>query len=62
MKYLKKDNEMLLRRDRKKKKSFYSLECDNTLMFGMNYFQGGSKYLTKFTEYTLYICFNTARY
>lgn len=45
-----------------KKKSFYSLECDNTLMFGMNYFQGGSKNLTKFTEYTLYICFNTARY
>lgn len=52
---------MLLQRDRRKKVVLF-LEYDNTLMFGMNYFQGGSKYLTKFTEYTLYICFNTARY
>lgn len=61
MKYLKKMMKCYCRETEEKKVVLF-LEYDNTLMFGMNYFQGGSKYLTKFTEYTLYICFNTARY
>lgn len=35
-----------------KLKLFYSLKCDNTIMVGVNDFQDGSKYLTKFAEYS----------
>lgn len=35
-----------------KLKLFYPLKCDNTITVGVNYFQDGSKYLTKFAEYS----------